>query len=78
MTELNLETMDTSDLDDPYMHATCTNIQPVGSVQQGRMYKTLCGKEVLYRGASEKCPKCAELFSTYPCPMCGKSLEGHM
>ena len=60
-----------------YMHATCANIQPWGSIQKGGTYKTLCGNEVVYEGEAEQCPECIARFNVFPCSLCGKSEKEH-
>lgn len=66
--------VDTSDIDDPYLHATCANVTPFGTIQLGTIYKTICGKQVMYRGPyAAKCPECSKLFRIDgPCPLCGE------
>ena len=71
--------VDTSDLDNQYQHATCTNETPWLSLVPGTVFKTLCGKQVMH-GLSiswEKCPECEALFLTDPCPLCNQRLADH-
>jgi hypothetical protein len=77
MTEFTPD-IDMSELDDLTGHATCTNVTPWGSLHPGKMYRTLCGKQVMYRGtAKERCLECELKFNTWPCPLCGKSDKEH-